>query len=97
MDVEYRNQRRTIVCEICGEKFVAQRVLLTHLAKAHNFELPFKCDTCEKRFYSERARDRHVKAVHLNIPLDPKCFCDCCGKYFATPATLQEHKLWVDK
>lgn len=52
-------------CKTCGKSFYTTGYLKKHILAKHG-EKQFECDICKKMFSFEKARDRHVKSVHLN-------------------------------
>ena len=90
------NRRKKVVkkvtefkCDLCGKDVSTTGSLNRHKAMVHNIkELPFKCEKCEKRFFSESYLKVHVTRFHENIrPFG----CNLCNFRFFNQACLKSH------
>ncbi|KAL5019816.1 hypothetical protein ScPMuIL_002708 [Solemya velum] len=75
-------------CEVCGKTLSSRNSLKYHM-KIHfrNGQKPFKCDRCQKSFYTKR-----VLTIHYRTHTGEKPFqCSFCGRQFAQLGHLQLH------
>ncbi|KXJ73418.1 zinc finger protein 79 [Aedes albopictus] len=74
------------MCPICGATSTAMKV---HM-RTHTQVRPFKCEQCERKFYTNAKLRSHVESVHIG---ERKYSCEICGKAFVLRKTLNAHIL----
>ncbi|RVE40317.1 hypothetical protein evm_015033 [Chilo suppressalis] len=85
--IRYAHRTKTIVCELCGKKFLTTSFLKCHQRK-HSGERPFLCNGCPRTFITLAQLKRHHFQHHQYKPHH----CDVCEKRFCTPKELKEHR-----
>ena len=77
-----------IECELgCGKKFKIRKNMKTHVRLTHNGKR-FKCDGCDKMFFSQANLERHQDQVHGR---NEKVPCNVCNKTFKNNEYLLTH------
>ncbi|KAJ8732116.1 hypothetical protein PYW08_014846 [Mythimna loreyi] len=76
------------ICPYCGKLF---QNLNSHIL-LHTAEKKFKCDQCEKAFYTENVLRAHIKLHGAT----KKFKCDQCIAAFVSPTSLKSHMLVHD-
>uniref|UniRef100_A0A8D7ZUJ5 Endothelial zinc finger protein induced by tumor necrosis factor alpha n=1 Tax=Culex pipiens TaxID=7175 RepID=A0A8D7ZUJ5_CULPI len=86
---EWRKERKTRVCELCGKVLPNLIDLKTHMHQ-HRGERPFGCDVpdCGASFSSIQALKQHIVRIHSNEHHP----CPECGKLFTSFITLRSHR-----
>ncbi|XP_038107619.1 zinc finger protein 569 [Culex quinquefasciatus] len=86
---EWRKERKTRVCELCGKVLPNLIDLKTHMHQ-HRGERPFGCDEpdCGASFSSIQALKQHIVRIHSNEHHP----CPECGKLFTSFITLRSHR-----
>ena len=83
-------------CHLCCMKFPSKDKLQNHIKVKHELILnvssrkykKFKCDSCDKRCYSEKDLNLHTAVVHEGL----KPFaCDLCPMKYTAKNSLQHH------
>ena len=81
------------VCRICAKVFDNRAGLLQHSARSHSFHpFQYQCKRCESKFEALKSVKRHVKRCLIKTAHR----CDQCGKSFAHPRGLKNHKFIHD-
>lgn len=80
------NREIQAICNVCGCNFRSKPALSRHLV-THG-DPQFKCDTCDKRFFSKIRLLKHFP-VHTN---ERNYGCKICGKRFKTSEANHVHK-----
>jgi len=75
-------------CNVCGLRLCNQGTLNVHL-RIHTKELPFKCETCKKRFRQNSSLKSHIKNNHTRKRLYN---CKICGTRQFTKWALTVHR-----
>ncbi|XP_037299020.1 zinc finger protein 729 isoform X3 [Manduca sexta] len=71
MNVHYQNY----VCKLCGAAFVMKRLYMSHVKRHGDGE--YKCNICNKIFYTLQNKLMHVRSVHKGLDKRNKCkYCD---------------------
>ena len=85
-----------MVCNICGKRFVHQKILLLHMKKSHN-DHQFLCPICKKPFVSHTTLKTHLQ-VHKGVGEenglssdDELLECSICNKVLFTNETFNMH------
>ena len=74
------------ICRQCDQVFSNRQALIRHIEKRHkNYSLNYSCDTCHRKFNSERTLKHHA-LTHRTYP------CKDCGKIFLKKAKLKRHR-----
>ena len=77
-----------IECELgCGKKFKIRKNMKTHMRLTHNGKR-FKCNGCDKMFFSQANLERHQDQVHGR---NEKVPCNVCSKTFKNNEYLLTH------
>lgn len=67
---KYVNLPKHESCPICGKKYAATRkrhiLIQQHIESVHELKNDFKCDICEKSFYTQHKLKRHMKRHFRN-------------------------------
>ena len=82
-----------VKCDICNKEVTRKR-LESHKMVYHFKNGKFPCNTCNKRFLTQRDLNRHV-VTHRNDPDNTgneKVSCDVCNKLL-TKRRLEDHKI----
>ena len=80
-------ERKNFQCEYCHLSFVVKSSLQSHLEK-HIGNPKYKCNLCDKSFYTSKALDQHNNCIHEKL----KTFtCSNCEKVFNQEANLIRH------
>ncbi|XP_055372765.1 zinc finger protein 41-like [Condylostylus longicornis] len=90
---KYRDEEKTIQCEICSMKFVRENNLSTHLKKSHKIikELP-PCEYCGKKCKTKQKLKFH-RELHLPLEERQKLLFKCpeCGQKFTQKGAMRSH------
>ena len=62
--VTKQNAAKACKCDLCGENFISQEDLETHLKKNHISNRILKCKICEKSFPTNYRLNFHFRLVH---------------------------------
>ncbi|KAK9736197.1 BED zinc finger [Popillia japonica] len=76
------------VCSICGHLFINKPSLEKHTI-SHTKNYRYKCDSCDKGYYSQAELDHHKSVQHEGEYL----ICAECGKKFADKRYYKAHLL----
>lgn len=88
-DRVHRNGR-IYVCPQCGKGFVYRFALSKHVQMVHGKVKPFICQLCNKRFFTKRDVD-----IHIRIHTGEKPFqCHICERRFTRKVELNVHLRW---
>ncbi|XP_037545521.1 zinc finger protein 37 [Nematolebias whitei] len=88
-DRVHRNGR-IYVCPQCGKGFVYRFALSKHVQMVHGKVKPFICQLCNKRFFTKRDVN-----VHIRIHTGEKPFqCHICERRFTRRVELNVHFRW---
>ncbi|KAG5325224.1 ZSC22 protein, partial [Pseudoatta argentina] len=75
-------------CDQCERTFALPQSLLLHVQRIHFRARNYKCNECEKNFFS-----KHDLVKHLSIHSQEKPYsCSICEKQFSRLTSLQRHK-----
>uniref|UniRef100_A0A1I8PGB2 C2H2-type domain-containing protein n=1 Tax=Stomoxys calcitrans TaxID=35570 RepID=A0A1I8PGB2_STOCA len=74
-------------CDLCHESFASSASLQKHIGQRHT---GFECPTCHKAFSSTRNLKRHM-LLHVDVK-EFICNEENCGKQFASPGLLRDHR-----
>ncbi|XP_062592484.1 zinc finger protein 267-like [Saccostrea cucullata] len=74
-------------CAVCDKGYIRKSDLVVHM-RFHSKERAYKCIQCEKQFFQSGDLNRHVRKVHLLVPLQK---CGHCNKQFVKESTLIRH------
>ncbi|XP_018335327.1 zinc finger protein 878 isoform X16 [Agrilus planipennis] len=83
---EHQEEKRYIVCELCGKSLTSLVSLRTHLL-VHKGEKPHTCEVCGKSFTAKYTLKMH-KLVHTK---EKPYVCNVCDKGFTQSHTLKFH------
>lgn len=78
---------KSYLCTECGETFQSWIRRKNHIIRNHSTGRSYKCDKCDKAFYTNFILDRH-KLTHTNIYTH---VCGVCGKGFRRKQGLKRH------
>ena len=82
--LRFHIEDQQLVCDKCPSKFISKRNLKTHVASEHDVndsKDAFKCEICEKTFYSSRGlRDHKIYHTDTEITICNFCGASCIGK-----------------
>jgi len=78
----------SVECNVCGQRLCNQGTLNVHL-RIHTNELPFKCDTCQKRFRGSNDLKSHIQRIHTR---KRPYRCEICGSRQFTKQALTVHR-----
>ena len=82
------NVENKVMCELkCGKDFRNRRAMKIHVNKTHNGKR-FKCNACDKSFFSKANMTRHQDQVHGK---NEKVPCNLCKKTFPNNEYLLTH------
>ncbi|XP_063631878.1 gastrula zinc finger protein xFG20-1-like [Cydia splendana] len=79
-------EERYFQCEICSNKFFAQRDLESHMVK-HTGARIFECAVCKKAYARKKTLTEHMR-IHNN---DRRFSCTVCGQAFVQNCSLKGH------
>ena len=82
-------------CDKCDYKSFRKECLRDHIKNNHSErEKTFKCTLCEKMFYCNGDKAKHIKIVHKKI----KSYeCEECSARFSKKTNLNNHKISAHK
>lgn len=84
-----------ISCQICNAEVETKHLLERHMLWYHpTEEKKFKCEKCEKSFYTEFTLKRHDQLVH---DVKVKCRVEGCDKLFYDNIMMCSHYLKFHK
>lgn len=72
--------------EICGKSFSTNTNYQIHLRSTHTLERAFKCNKCEKSYFSKGDLVKHEIGTHSGSMV-----CNICSKVFQSKITLRIH------
>ncbi|XKL64657.1 hypothetical protein PGB90_004743 [Kerria lacca] len=75
-------------CDLCGKQAKTQHQLNTHIKNIHLNIRNYKCDICDKSFYTKQACEEHRRIHTGERPFS----CEICGKTFVAGNALISHK-----
>ncbi|XP_063899037.1 zinc finger protein 682 isoform X5 [Helicoverpa armigera] len=79
---KYHNKYKTFLCEICGQGFVAQANVTSHIKNVHSITNGQKCQKCDKVFRNPYALQIHCDRIHkMELLKCPKCPEILASKY----------------
>ena len=83
-------------CNSCGMQ-VGLTYLRQHFKRHHSFNAKkFKCEYCEKEFFTKRRLLDHEISAHQRI-IPQEHLCVECGKTFVSLERVNEHKALMHK
>ncbi|XP_076049237.1 uncharacterized protein LOC143029918 isoform X2 [Oratosquilla oratoria] len=77
---------KKFVCQMCGNKFMTQNSLTTHM-EIHSDVKKFKCGFCDKKFKRKEKLKYHER-IHTG---ERPYLCQLCGRGFVSKSKLDEH------
>ncbi|KAH3785034.1 hypothetical protein DPMN_163117 [Dreissena polymorpha] len=86
-----QNTDYKLKCTHCSLTFVRNRFLEQHVNKVHLNVQPYKCDFCDKKFYSEYYQDQHSKSGACQGGNIAKFKCFNCNQGFYSQRSLEIH------
>lgn len=100
MHMPVHTGEKNYMCDVCRKSYQQKWNLITHVARVHAKEKPFKCKDCGKAFGYSSHFKRHVKShlvESMEVPkkvkeriLNPYS-CNVCGKSFDSKYRLELH------
>ncbi|XP_055378602.1 zinc finger protein 112-like isoform X2 [Condylostylus longicornis] len=78
--------RLRFACGICDDSYARKFQLEQHMCSKHTGERNFKCEYCDKTFFSKILKNKHQRRSHSK-----RFKCDQCDKYFGRPDLLKKH------
>lgn len=75
-------------CDLCDKQTRTQHQLNTHIKNIHLNIRNYRCDFCEKSFYTKQACEEHRRTHTGERPFS----CEICGKTFVAGNALISHK-----
>ncbi len=82
------NSENKFTCDLCGKQAKTQHQLNTHIKNIHLNIRNYKCDICDKCFYTKQACEEHRRIHTGERPFS----CEICGKTFVAGNALISHK-----
>ncbi|RXG62305.1 Zinc finger protein 26 [Armadillidium vulgare] len=84
-NIKVKKHAKLQICRQCDQVFSNRQALIRHIERRHkNFTLNHSCDTCHKKFNSERTLNQHMRS-HKTYP------CKLCSKIFLKKQKLKKH------
>ena len=82
--IEYCHQLKEEICQVCGDDFKTENVLLKHQIRRHvpTIEKMYNCEQCSQQFVGLMSYRNHVKEVHDRMPskMPKKYVCHICSE-----------------
>lgn len=75
-------------CHRCGLVLKSVKLLIAHLAEAHEGDFRFRCKFCKQGFNRTVKLRDHLRKHKV----DEKYKCDICGKFLCTAYSLKSHQ-----
>ncbi|XP_054287764.1 gastrula zinc finger protein XlCGF26.1-like [Macrosteles quadrilineatus] len=86
--IEVHGAQRKFLCQVCGNKFMTQDSLSSHL-ECHSNKRRFECQYCAKLFNTKEKLTLHVRTHTGEKPY--VCDRSACSKSFISKSKLVEH------
>lgn len=75
------------ICHLCGKTVSKPSMLKIHMLYSHGGEKNFKCNICDKAFFTKGKLKQHIDATHGERPW----VCELCNRNFSKRYKLGEH------
>ncbi|MCL4129680.1 UNVERIFIED_CONTAM: hypothetical protein GTU68_015071 [Idotea baltica] len=84
-NIKAKKHAKLQICRQCDQVFSNRQALIRHIERRHkSVALTHSCDTCHKKFNSERTLKQHNRS-HKTYP------CKVCSKIFLKKTKLKKH------
>ena len=87
-----KEQKRTTIwpCPMCEKSFTHSGTVNAHIDSVHDGIKLFECQACDLEFYTEQAKDTHVKREH-ETKVHDKYNCELCEYRCEYSSELKSH------
>lgn len=83
--IHHEHLKKNSICPTCGLCFADDRSLSSHIRKHVDKKVTFDCTLCNRKFYTEINRSKHIKRTHGNNK------CTICGVILRSEFQKENH------